>query len=304
MDRLYEAADSLPPRDLYSEAVQAPHAAVCGNDTIGCAHGDTFLTRTRYDHVLAFDSMLGATLRVVGVAAASLATPTAPVPGNTFQGLGGIHGTAISDHPAITVVLEPTGSWLSVALPAIAVGVVLTACAVASLLCHCGVLQPSHSTRVFTRQLRLMLHKNIITTLRNRRAVAIQLLAPVFFLTLLQLSQSAMDFHYFLSEPATVRLHSDVEPIPSIPRCVIGRGNTACFSFGYTPCNDPYLNELMHQGPCQPRTLYGACVENQLHAASLVARASARRCSCSHPQTGSVLTFCRCHGMRSPRSSA
>jgi len=224
--------------------VRLPHHALCDNQTAGCKYGETIVTHTRYDYVLAFDSLLGANLRAVDVAAARLITPVA-----SGSGLGGIYGSALSDHPALVVELAPTDDWLAVIVVTASAAALLIGCAVAFLLYRRGLWKVSPSTRMFGRQLRLMFRKNITTTIRNRRAVAVQLLTAVFFLALLQLSQYAMDFHYFLSEPATVRLHSNVQPIPAIPRCVIGPHNSGCFSFGYTPCDDPFLNDIMHQGP-------------------------------------------------------
>ena len=106
------------------------------------------------------------------------------------------------------------------------------------------------TVKVYVRQTRILTRKNWLVGIRNRRAVAVQLLVPFIFLGLLYGLQFALSNNARLSEAISVRRHSQAERISAIPRCIVGPGGGPCFTFGYTPSGDPLLDAIMEDGTC------------------------------------------------------
>ena len=278
MMTLLQGDDSAPPRDLYGETSPPPLTRNCTSELAletGCAIGVSSVF-SRIDYVLAFDVVGGVETKSVDLVSASYQNPQS----SRGVGLAKSDG-ALSDHPIYSARVDVRSDLTALIVGLSVLGVALLIAAVLGFLMYvlvaarpavwlCDgsltavvelwprlhgrsytkrlVVHPPAIVSVYTRQARILLRKNWLVGVRNRRAILVQVLVPVVFLSLLFALQFALQNNARLSEAVSVRTSSDAEPVSLIPRCVVGPSDQPCYTFGYTPSGDPVIDALMETG--------------------------------------------------------
>jgi len=269
MDTLKGRDDSWP-RDLYKEVHPEPHTMTCTANLsawTNCTVGQTFEQYSRIDYILAFDSVDNAGVRSVKLESATRSDPQS----TGGHGLGGDLGDALSDHPLFTVTSDVTQDLTALIVVLSVLGVLLLASSVLAWLVytHRVTIPVPPIVSVYWRQACILTRKNWLISTRNRRALLLQVLVPVVFLSMLFALQYALASNQRLSEAVSVRRHSFSEPIPTIPRCVVGPDQSSCYSFGYTPSGDPLIDEIMDEGACVRARHCTGCLVMAPHACVL-----------------------------------
>lgn len=159
-------------------------------------------------------------------------------------------GGWLADHLAYefyVVVDETDVAGLAVGITiAVIVAVVLAAAFVRVYIQHKPLPLPA-SWRAYGRQVKLMIKKNYLMNVRNKRGLILQLAVPALFVFLLFVLEFALQANEARAESQKVRRYSDSEDFPPIPHCVPGtiHGLDSCTTFAWAPDNDPIVNELM-----------------------------------------------------------
>lgn len=248
-----KGSDTTRPRDLYKEkrgdvvsssnCTEAVRSFLVAAGQTPCTLGSAIVRTGTVDFILGYEIVGGVETRRLTITTSDRIEPQSTL-GN---GLGGALGKDLSDHAMFTTTIDVTTSnTVTIVVTIIVLLVVIIALAVCVLSAMGKITVPMPaSARVWLRQGRILLRKNLLMGIRNKRALVVQLAVPIVFLALLLLLQVALRANDRRAERIKVRLHSEPAAFPNIPRCVRGKGQDSCYTFAYTPSGIAEVDSLM-----------------------------------------------------------